>query len=141
MEINKLEKDLFEKIKLSLRNYLIACYKIPTNIDVDNLNIKRIRYVKEWGLNESAFIIEVGSSRFLLSFRELGFTTEEFIILIKEQNQNGLLLIKSIITHQEWYEYPVIWGNIDNTFDDNYLYDKDGKYGDDNYINFGKLYG
>lgn len=147
MEINKLEQNIFELLASTMKSYISAWYKIPTDINLERLNIERVRYMKEWGLKdalEDAFIVEISTEtdryRVILARSELGLTTEHFKKIFKEQSENGLLFIKDIIVHQEWYEYPVIWGNLDKVFDDIDLYEKNGKYEKDNYIDFKKKY-
>ncbi|MED2737585.1 hypothetical protein [Bacillus toyonensis] len=147
MRIDKLEKGLFETLEHSLRNYINAWHKIPGDMDVNDLNISRVRYVKEWGLKtapEDGFIIEFStdsdSYRELLGRSELSLTTKEFKTIIQEQNENGLLFGKDVTTKQMWYEYPVIWGTLDNIFDDEYYYENDGKYASNEYANFGMKY-
>lgn len=143
MKIDKLEKDLLGSLIETLKNYINAWHKIPVGLDVNNLTIRRVRYVKDWGLKtapEDAFLIEFNSHKELLGRSELGLTVEAFKVLIKEQNNNGLLFGKDFVTHQGWYEYPVIYGSLDSTFDDIEDYEKDGKYEAKKYKNFGKKY-
>ncbi|WP_088361901.1 hypothetical protein [Bacillus cereus] len=144
MKIDKLEEGMFELIEESLRKYIGAWSKIPSDIDLNNLNIIRIRYVKEWGKRtdpEDGFIIEFStkdnSYKELLGRSELNLTSPEYKDSIEEQNKNGLLFGKDITTKQFWYEYPVIWGTLDKVFDDSYLYEDGGRYEGRNYIDFG----
>lgn len=145
MIIDKIDKDIYETLIQSVKNYIRAWHKIPHDIDVDNLNISRIRYIKEWRItSEDGFIIEYDTDsdlyRELLGRSELGLTTDQYKILIKEQNENGLLLGKDIVTNQGWYEYPVVFGSLDEVFDDVEYYQEDGKYVGDNYLSFGRKY-
>lgn len=144
MKIDKLEEGLYHSLEESLRNYIGAWSKIPNDIDLNNLNISRIRYVKEWGKRtepEDGFIIEFSTKsntfKELLGRSELNLTLQEYKISIQEQNNSGLLFGKDITTNQFWYEYPVIWGTLDKVFDESYLYEAGGRYEGQNYRDFG----
>lgn len=99
----------------------MAWHKIPQDIDVEHLNIKRIRYVKEWGLKitpEDAFIIEFDSHKDLLGRSELGLTAKEFASSIKTQNNNGLLYGMNILLFGEcstvFLMIPMIMKRMEN---------------------------
>lgn len=143
MIIDKLEKNILDSLIETLKNYVNAWHKIPADLDVNHLIIHRVRYVKDWGLKtapEDAFLIEFNSHKELLGRSELGLAVEAFKVLIKEQSDNGLLFGKDFVTHQEWYEHPVIYGRLDSTFDDIEHYEKDGKYEGSKYTDFVKKY-
>lgn len=144
MEIKKIESDLLKTIQSSIRNYLYALLKNPNESYIENLNVKRIRYVKDWldDSTEDAFIIEVSAKNeiWLLSRSELGLTIEEYKKLIHEQNQSGLSLGKDFLTHQVWYEFPIVWGSLDDIFDDIPDYEDGGKYAGNNYTTFKMKY-
>lgn len=143
MHIHKMENELRKQIRTSLQQYILAWHKIPKNIDVEHIAIKRIRYVMNWGLKtapEVGYIIEFESHKELLGASELGLSTEEFKRAINEQNENGLLFGKDVVTNQLWYEYPVIYGELDDTFDDVEDYELGGKYAGNEYKSFTTKY-
>ena len=143
MHIQKIESTLTETLRTSLQNYIQAWHKIPQDIDLENLTIERIRYVMNWGLKtapEEGFILEFGSHRELLAKSELGRSIEAYKELINEQNENAMLFGKDVVTNDLWYEYPVIYGELDATFDDIEDYEKGGKYAGNEYQNFRNKY-
>lgn len=147
MLINKLEKNILEMIKSSLKNHIESWYKIPKDINTNNIKIERIRYIKDYGLknsSEDGFIVEFSTTydyyKVVLGRSELGLNVEEFKISNDIQNKNGLSLGKNLISSQFWYEYPLVWGSLDKTFDDEYCYEKGGKYEGYNYTTFGMRY-
>lgn len=139
--IEKIEIELRELIISSLKKYIYAWHKTPKGLDIENLEIKRIRYVMKWGKIDSpedAFIIEFNSRKDVLSRSELGLSTEEFKSLIEKHNQEGILFAKTFISVQEWYEYPVVFGELDPTFDDAKCYEEGGMYEGNDYTTFKK---
>lgn len=147
MIIEKLESEKKDKIYDAIKNYISAWLKIPSDIDVNNLNIERIRFVKEWGPKDNkefAYIIEFHTKtdfhRELLSESELDLTVDEHKKNIKIQNENFMLFAKDVLVHDMWYEYPVVFGELDTDFDDTEHYDVGGKYFNDNYRDFKMRY-
>lgn len=147
MKINKLDDELFISLESSLKEYILAWHKIPTDIDVEQIQIDRIRYVKEWGTRtepEDGFILEFGTAsdhhRELLARSELNLKKEQFKTLLEEHNQNGLQFGKDFVTNTEWYEHPVVWGTLDDLFDEAEYYEHGGKYEGADYLAFEKKY-
>lgn len=147
MIIEKLESEKKDKIYDAIKNYISAWFKIPSDIDVNNLNIERIRFVKEWGQKDNkefAYIIEFHTKtdfhRELLSESELDLTVAEHKKNIKIQNENYMLFAKDVLVHDMWYEFPVVYGELDTDFDDTEYYDVGGKYFADNYRDFTMRY-
>lgn len=117
--------------------------EIPDDISIENLKIKRVRFVKEWGKKgetEKAYIVEIETEqnyyRELLSESELDLSIVEHKGNIEIQNENYMLFAKDFMVNDKWYEYPVIYGELDGTFDKECDYKLGGKYSTDDYEDF-----
>lgn len=147
LDINKLalvEKSLIER---TMTAYLKSWFKKPLDIDADNLNIERIRYVQQWGTKtepEDGFIVEFRTEenrhRELLGRSELGLSVNEFKEKLNVQQKNGIGFGKLFVTNQTWYEYPVVWGVLDQLFDEERDYTGNGIFSGDDYLRFGGKY-
>lgn len=147
MFIEKIDEEVKEVIFKTLENYINAWFFIPEDIEPDNLNIKRIRYVKEWGFEESpedGFIVEFSTKennyKELLGRSELGMNTPQLKEIIETQSKTWLLSAKDFLSTQEWYKYAVIYGELDNLFDNQKDYKENGDYSGENYLEFEKRY-
>lgn len=145
MEINKLDTHTYETLVDSLKNYIRAWHKIPFGIDIENLKIKRIRYIKEWGFvkaPEDGFILEIETTDDLyielLGRSELNMTVEQIKEALIVQNENGLLFGKEFISNEGWHRYPVVWGTLDKVFDNKRDYEQGGRYASFDYLSFEK---
>lgn len=143
MKIEKLDNHMYDLIVSTLKNYVKARYRNQEELDVENLVIRRIRFIKHWGLRnapEDGFILEftspLGRHKDLLGRSELGRSAEEIKASLDKQQQDGLLFGKSFTTNQDWFEYPVVWGELDSTFDDTRQYTAGGKYESAEYLGF-----
>lgn len=126
MEIDMIGSHLFNKIEQALNRYLRSWYLLPSYIDLDLLYIERIRLIDCWEVGnqkELAYIIEYAGDdevlHCILSESELKFTIVEHKLLMEnEEYQNK----KDYYSNNYWYQYPVVYGPLDNTYDsiDNY---------------------
>lgn len=147
MKIKKLSEDKYKQIKLAVKAHISAWYKIPKDLDLDNLNTVRVRYVKKWSeipKDYSAYIIEIRTRtnyyKLILSESELVDNREFHVNLITEQSVTGVDFAKTLLCSDLWYEYPVIYGELDENFDNVIHYLAEGMYCADNYLEFESLY-
>lgn len=139
MKIDKIEPELLNLLKESIKNYVNAWYEIPKDLDVNNITIKRIRYIKKFGTEdnfEEAFIIEFSKYKEILCRSEIGCDTAEFKQILNDEDNFPLRFSKVFVSNQTWYEYPVIYGTLNNTFDDLEDYQNGGIYQSKNYFDF-----
>lgn len=143
MHINRISEPLKGTLLTAVQRYFSSWHEIPADVDVENLNVERIRYIADWsdsgdGLNDDAFIFEIetetDSYREVISRSDLHLTVEEFKVLLEEENKDGRMFGKEVVANQSWYEYPVIYGELDDTFDTEAQYAAGGTYEDDTVI-------
>lgn len=141
MFIDKPEEGLKESIEETLRNVLDTPF-----------TIERIRWVDDFSYlkKENGETVEVMENAFIIECEiQEGNTVEELHILLadgeisnrgyleaEERNTLTYSLLKDVLAHQMWHEYPVIWGEICAPFDKEKDYVTGGMYNGDDYTQF-----
>ncbi|AJD93370.1 hypothetical protein JMA_40520 (plasmid) [Jeotgalibacillus malaysiensis] len=141
MFIDKTEEGLKESIEETLRNVLDTPF-----------TIERIRWVDDFSYleEENGETVEVMEDAFIIECEvQEGNTIEGLHILLadeeiikrgyleaKERNTLTYSLLKDVLAHQMWSEYPVIWGELCSPFDKEKDYVPGGMYSGDDYAQF-----
>ena len=141
MFINKIDNELLNTLEKTIKNAINSWYDIPSDLANNQYKLERIRFVHDWRKESNiAYIFEIHTEdniyMELFSVEELNKTVEEYIKMYKEQNELFITFAKEILVNQFWYDYPVIWGTLDKTFDKKEDYQNDGKYASDDYVSF-----
>lgn len=141
MFVDKTEEGLKESIEETLRNVLETPFTIERIRWVDDFSYLEEQDGETVEVMEDAFIIEceiqegtvIEGLHILLADEEIN---QRGYLETKERNTLTYSLLKDVLAHQMWSEYPVILGELEPPFDREKDYVADGMYAGDDYTQF-----
>lgn len=108
-------QEKIKQIQSTLPTYIQSWSKIPSDIDVNNIQINGIRKVEGFKTEtDIAWIITFSTeSNFyseLLLDEELSYNVGAFKDMLERENNSFGLLARDVICRQSYYEYPLVYG-------------------------------